>query len=89
MCVISGHFNNFELMAMYIEKNKIDVSAIYRPLNNLYLNKVMENIRRNFICRKQMQKGKLNKKTLKSFKEGSSIAIMIDQRVSEGEKIPF
>ena len=42
-------------MAMYIE-NKIDVSAIYRPLNNLYLNKVMENIRRNFICRKQIPK---------------------------------
>ena len=87
---ISGHFNNFELMAMYIEKNKIDISAIYRPLNNLYLNKVMENIRRNFICRKQIPKGKAGtRKLLKSFKEGSSIAIMIDQRVSEGEKIPF
>ena len=49
----------------------------------------MENIRRNFICRKQIPKGKLNKKTFKIFKEGSSIAIMIDQRVSEGEKIPF
>ena len=35
---VSGHFNNFELMAMEIEKNDIKVAAIYRPLNNLFLN---------------------------------------------------
>ena len=31
---ISGHFNNFELMAMEIEKAGINLCAIYRPLNN-------------------------------------------------------
>ena len=31
---ISGHFNNFELMAMHIDKSNIDLAAIYRPLNN-------------------------------------------------------
>ena len=31
---ISGHFNNFELMAMHIEKSGIDLKEIYRPLNN-------------------------------------------------------
>ena len=35
---ISGHFNNFELMAMHIEKSGIDLAAIYRPLNNKFLN---------------------------------------------------
>ncbi len=43
---ISGHFNNFELMAMYIEKSGIDLAAIYRPLNNKFLNPIMENIRK-------------------------------------------
>ena len=33
---ISGHFNNFELMAMEIEKAGIDLAAIYRPLNNIF-----------------------------------------------------
>ena len=28
---ISGHFNNFELMAMEIEKAGIELAAIYRP----------------------------------------------------------
>ena len=43
---ISGHFNNFELMAMQIEKSGINLAAIYRPLNNLFLNPIMENIRK-------------------------------------------
>ena len=87
---VSGHFNNFELMAMIIEKNGIDLSAIYRPLNNIFLNKIMEKIRKNYICKNQIPKGKTGTRNLlKAFKKGSSIAIMIDQRVSEGNKIPF
>ncbi len=87
---VSGHFNNFELMAMFIEKNGIDLSAIYRPLNNIFLNKIMEKIRRKYICKKQIKKGVSGtRELLKAFSEGSSIAIMIDQRVSEGKKISF
>ena len=33
---VSGHFNNFELMAMQIEKSGINLAAIYRPLNNIF-----------------------------------------------------
>ena len=55
---ISGHFNNFELMAMTIEKYGIDLSAIYRPLNNIFLNKTMEKIRIKYICKKQIKKGR-------------------------------
>ena len=34
---ISGHFNNFELMAMQIEKSGIDLAAIYRPVSYTHL----------------------------------------------------
>ena len=82
---ISGHFDNFELMAMHIEKSGIDLAAIYRPLNNQFLNPIMENIRKKYICKKQIKKGiSGTKKLLKEFKNGTSIALMIDQRVSEG-----
>ena len=87
---ISGHFNNFELMAMHIEKSGIDLAAIYRPLNNLFLNPLMEKIRKKHICKKQIKKGiSGTKEILKSFKNGTSIALMIDQRVSEGIKSKF
>ena len=87
---ISGHFDNFELMAMHIEKSGIDLAAIYRPLNNKFLNPLMENIRKNYICKKQIQKGiSGTKELLKEFKNGTSVALMIDQRVSEGIKCDF
>ena len=82
---VSGHFNNFELMAMQIEKAGIKTAAIYRPLNNIFLNKIMESIRKKYICRNQVKKGMSGiKQMVTFFKKNYSIAIMIDQRVSEG-----
>ena len=87
---ISGHFNNFELMAMHLEKSDIDLAAIYRPLNNKFLNPIMERIRKNYICKKQIKKGiSGTKEILKYFKLGTSIALMVDQRVSEGISCKF
>ena len=85
---ISGHFNNFELMAMQIEKLGIDLAAVYRPLNNKFLNPLMESIRKKYICKKQIKKGiSGTKELLLNFKKGTSIALMIDQRVSEGIRV--
>ncbi len=87
---ISGHFNNFELMAMQIENSGINVAAIYRPLNNFFLNNTMEKIRINDICKKQIKKGKGGTRELiKLFTQGYSVALMIDQRVSEGMPVKF
>jgi KDO2-lipid IV(A) lauroyltransferase len=87
---ISGHFSNFELMAMQIEKMGVKVAAIYRPLNNLYLNSIMEKIRKKYICKYQIKKGVGGlKELIKLNKEGFSTALMIDQRVSQGIKSSF
>ncbi len=72
-------------MALHIEKSGINLAAIYRPLNNKFLNPIMEYIRKNYICKNQIKKGiSGTKDLLKLFKKGTSIALMIDQRVSEG-----
>ena len=87
---ISGHFNNFELMAMQIEKSGIDLAAIYRPLNNIFLNKIMESIRIKSICRKQIKKGRAGTRDIiELFKKNYSIALMIDQRLSESIRLDF
>ena len=87
---ISGHFSNFELMAMEIEKVGINLAAIYRPLNNIFLNFIMEKIRKKYICQNQIKKGIGGvKELLKLYKKGYSTALMIDQRVSEGIKATF
>ena len=87
MVFISGHFSNFELMAMQLELSGIKLSAVYRPLNNIFLNQTMEDLRRNFICKNQIKKGLGGvREIIKAFAQNSSVALMIDQRVSEGEK---
>ena len=82
---VSGHLSNFELMAMHIEKSGIKLSAIYRPLNNIFLNRIMERIRKKYICKNQIKKGVGGMKKLISLKKNNySTALMIDQRVTQG-----
>ena len=82
---ISGHLSNFELMAMCLDKSGIELCAIYRPLNNIFLNKVMERIRKKYICKNQIKKGIGGLKNLITLKKKKfSTALMIDQRVTEG-----
>ena len=82
---ISGHLSNFELMAMHLERSGIELSAIYRPLNNIFLNVFMERLRTKYICKNQIKKGIGGlKKLLLLKKKNVSTALMIDQRVSEG-----
>ncbi len=82
---VSGHFANFELMSMEITKRNIKLATIYRPLNNIFLNPFMEFLRKKFICENQIKKG-LNgvRDAIEYIKNDFSIALMIDQRVSEG-----
>ena len=87
---ISGHFANFELMSMEIVKKNIKLATIYRPLNNIFLNPYMEFLRKKYICPNQIKKGiKGVRETIEYLKKDYSIALMIDQRVSEGNKIFF
>ena len=87
---VSGHFANFELMSMELSKRNIKLATIYRPLNNFYLNPLMEYLRKKYICKNQVQKGiKGLKETISYIKKGFNIALMIDQRLSEGIKSKF
>ena len=87
---ISGHFANFELMSMEIVKKNIPLATIYRPLNNFFLNPFMEYLRNKYVCQNQIKKGLFGvKETIGYLKRKHSIALMIDQRVSEGSKIDF
>ena len=85
---VSGHFANYELMSMEITKRDIKLATIYRPLNNFFLNPLMESLRKKYVCKNQIKKG-INgvREAIEYIKKGFSIALMIDQRVSEGEKI--
>ena len=87
---ISGHFANYELMSMEITKKGVKLATIYRPLNNYFLNPYMEYLRKKFVCKNQIKKGVSGvRNAIEYIKNDHSIALMVDQRLSEGEKIDF
>ena len=86
----SAHFANFELMAMELDKSGIKCAAIYRPLNNFFLNPIMEYLRMKYICANQIPKGRIGmREIISKVRDGYSIALMVDQRVSEGPRTLF
>jgi len=86
----SCNIANFELMAMELDKFGIKCAAIYRPLNNIFLNPLMEYLRMKYICPNQIPKGRTGmREIISKVKGGYSIALMVDQRVSEGPRVPF
>jgi len=86
----SAHLANFELMAMEIEKSGIKTAAIYRPLNNIFLNPLMEYLRMKYICPNQIPKGRPGmREIINKINNNYSIALMVDQRVGEGPRISF
>ena len=86
----SAHLANFELMAMELDKFGIKCAAIYRPLNNFFLNPLMEYLRMKYICPNQIPKGRKGmREIISKIKDGYSIALMVDQRVSEGSRTLF
>ena len=85
---VSGHFANYEIMSMELVKRGFKLATIYRPLNNFFINPMMEFLRRKYVCKNQIVKGtKGLREVLKYLDQDFNIALMIDQRVSEGEKI--
>ena len=77
-------------MAMELDKSGIKCAAIYRPLNNFFLNPIMEYLRIKYICPNQIPKGRMGmREIISKMKDGYSIALMVDQRVSEGPRAPF
>ena len=87
---ISGHFANFELMSMELNKYKMNLATVYRPLNNFFLNPFMEFIRKKYICEYQIKKGIAGIRDIVNYlKSDFSIALMVDQRVGEGKRFNF
>ena len=86
----SGHFANFELMAKCLKELGFNIGAIYRPLNNIFLNPIMEFIRKKYICPIQIEKGPAGtKKLIKHIAANNPLALMIDQRLSSSIRVPF
>ena len=86
----SGHFGNIELIKMQLSKFDIKFAALHRPVNNIFLEPLKEYLRLKYVCQNYIPKGRMNvREIIKKIKDGYSIAVMVDQRISEGPRVPL
>lgn len=87
---IIGHCGNWELMAIALSMKLTRINVVARPLNNPYLNTLIERTREKYGNHIIYKKGAL-KKILPALKKNEVIGILMDQSVvrSEGIVIDF
>lgn len=86
---ISGHFGNYQVIRVSLEKMGHNVAAIYRPLNNGYTNlRYLDRL--NQVSKPNFSRGlKGTRKALRHIKSGGKILLLIDQFAHGGEDLDF
>ena len=84
--VITGHCGNWELNALAFSEKITHFNVVARPIDNPYLNKVVERTRRKYGNSVIYKKGAL-KKVLSVLKQGGVVAILMDQSVVPAEGV--
>lgn len=86
---ISGHIGNWELLLGVAHEHGVPITAIYRHMNNPHADKLLRRLRENHVTQ-LFPKGQMGAVKLgKAIKSGKSIAMLIDQRMNGGIRVPF
>ena len=83
----SGHIANWEISPIAAIKNGIQVLSIFRKPNNPIVNFLVKYLRSNLPMAPKGKEGA--KQLIRSLKKGTSIGLVIDQKMNDGIKVPF
>ena len=83
---ISGHCGNWELTGIVLSSKLTSVRGVARPLNNPYLNKLIENTRKKYGNTVIYKKGAL-KKILIALRKNEAVGMLMDQSVVRSEGV--
>ncbi len=90
---IGIHQSNWEVLVPSIDRLNVKIGAVYRHINNIFLDKMIFNIRKKNLTSKKnfyTPKGRQSAKDLlEALNIGFSILLLIDQKDSAGENIVF
>ena len=88
--LISGHFSNFDVMAVAIVRAGVQCQITYRATNNPYVNdRIIEN-RRRYGVKMFAPKGTQGAREMfRAIARGESIALLNDQKFNGGVAAPF
>jgi Kdo2-lipid IVA lauroyltransferase/acyltransferase len=88
--LISGHFSNFEIMALAIMRAGVECQVTYRATNNPYFNERIVTGRQAYGVKLFAPKGASGARELfRALTRGESIALLNDQKFNGGIAAPF
>jgi KDO2-lipid IV(A) lauroyltransferase len=86
----SGHFANWEVFLHVAKQLQLDGGAVYRPVNNPYVDRFIVRQRMTHGPREQIEKGaRGTRRIFTLLRGGKSVFMLIDQKTNEGLPIPF
>jgi KDO2-lipid IV(A) lauroyltransferase len=86
----SGHFANWEVMLHVARQLNLSGGAVYRPVNNPYINRFIVGQRLTNGPEIQISKGAQGTRRIFTLlRAGRSIFLLVDQKTNEGMPIPF
>ena len=90
LILFTAHFGNWEIISRYFVLNNMDVNIIYRPANNRMIDDEVVRLRTKNSNITMCEKGVLGAgKAIKNLLRNESMAIFVDQKLSEGIDVPF
>ena len=87
--LISGHLANFEVMAAVIMAAGAPCQVTYRAANNPYVDALIRQSRERYGIKLFAPKGDGTRELMAGMKRGESIALLVDQKYSQGPEVEF
>lgn len=87
--LISGHLANFEVMAAVIMAAGVPCQVTYRAANNPYVDALIRQSRERYGIKLFAPKGDGTRELMAGMKRGESIALLVDQKYSQGPEVEF
>jgi KDO2-lipid IV(A) lauroyltransferase len=85
---VSAHLGNWELAAGAIAYRGVPLSVVYTRLQNPGLDRMLYRARQALGC-DLVERGGAGRQLIRCLKEGTSVGLIVDQRVDGGEPVPF
>ena len=87
---ISGHFANWEMMPLMAKQIGLDGGLVYRPVNNIYIDRWMAKRRAKYGPSELISKGAQGTRRIFTLlRSGQCVYILVDQKTNEGLPVPF
>ncbi|HCW48561.1 MAG TPA: lipid A biosynthesis acyltransferase [Brevundimonas sp.] len=87
--LISGHLANFEVMAAVIMAAGVPCQVTYRAANTPYVDALIRQSRERYGIKLFAPKGDGTRELMAGMKRGESIALLVDQKYSQGPEVEF